>query len=52
MELHSPSSLRGFIFIALATAIAIVFVEPLVEQVSQKLFNRSAENLLSFGKAS
>lgn len=49
---HAPSTWKGFTFIAVTTAVAILFVDPLIEQLFQSVFKKSAENVLSFGKAS
>jgi hypothetical protein len=41
----------GFLFVVVATAVAVVIGVPLVNKATQLVFKKSPENLLSFGKA-
>jgi hypothetical protein len=41
----------GFLYVVAATFVAVIVAKPAIEWATQKLTKRSAENLLSFGKA-
>lgn len=41
----------GFLFVVLATAVAVIVGVPLVTKATQAVFKKSPANLLSFGKA-
>jgi hypothetical protein len=41
----------GFLFVVLATAVAVIVGVPLVNKATQKLFSKSAADLLTFRKA-
>lgn len=41
----------GFLFVMLATAVAVLVGVPLIEKATQAVFKKSPANLLSFGKA-
>lgn len=41
----------GFMFVVVATAVAVIVGIPLVNKATQSLFGKTPTNLLSFGKA-
>lgn len=42
---------KGFLFVVAVTVVAVLVLEPIIEKVTVQLTGRSAENLLTFGKA-
>lgn len=49
--MERPTHWKGFLYIVAVTAVAILVVEPVVEKVVMAVTGRTAENLLTFGKA-
>lgn len=49
--MESPKHWKGFLYLLVVTVVAVLIVEPLIEKVSMTLTGRSAESLLTFGKA-
>lgn len=49
--MEKPTHWKGFLYLLVLTVIAVMVIEPLVEKVSMSLTGKSAENLLTFGKA-
>jgi hypothetical protein len=41
----------GFLFVVMATAVAVIIGVPLVNKATQAVFKKSPGQLLSFGKA-
>lgn len=41
----------GFLFVVVATAVAVIVGVPLVNKATQAVFKKTPANLLSFGKA-
>lgn len=49
--MERPTHWKGFLYIAAVTMVAVLVVEPLVEKAVVAVTGRTAENLLTFGKA-
>lgn len=50
-RMPSPTSWKGFLFIAGTTVVAVLIVQPIIEKVFQSVTGRSAENVITMGKA-